>query len=137
MITDYIEYLHNIGHQTNRIRHKGRRVTQLIVYDIEKSKHLIDSGKYEKIAYCTDKKGALRSDSWTDINILHSQAKERTGYPTQKPAELYERMIQASSNQDDIVLDPFCGSGTTLVSANNLSRYYIGIDKNPAGYQNM
>ena len=65
VITDYIEYLHNIGHQTNRIRHKGRRVTQLIVYDIEKSKHLIDSGKYEKIAYCTDKKGALRSDSWT------------------------------------------------------------------------
>ena len=52
-------------------------------------------------------------------------------YPTQKPLKLLERIIMVSSNQGDVVLDPFCGSGTTLVAANNLGRKYIGIDQNP------
>ena len=71
-------------------------------------------------------KGML--DTWADIPSLNNQSKERTGHPTQKPLVLYERMIQASSNEGDIVLDPFCGSGTTLVAAENLGRRWVGID---------
>ena len=65
---------------------------------------------------------------WT---IPFCKKKARTGYPTQKPLALLYRIIKASSNEGDIVLDPFCGSGTTCVAANNLGRYYIGIDQNP------
>ena len=65
-------------------------------------------------------------DIWFDINVPRS--KEVYHYPTQKPIKLYERMIKASSNEGDTVLDPFCGSGTTLVAAKNLGRNFIGID---------
>ncbi len=67
-------------------------------------------------------------DLWDDIGPVGSQAKERTGYPTQKPLALLERIIQASSNPGDVVLDPFCGSGTTLVAAHQLGRQWIGMD---------
>ena len=63
-----------------------------------------------------------------DINPIQSQAKERTGYPTQKPLPLYERMIQASSNPGDMVLDPFCGCATTPVAAERLGRQWVGMD---------
>ena len=66
-------------------------------------------------------KGAKMRDVWKDIQGMAWCAKERTGYPTQKPVALLDRIVQASSNAGDIVLDPFCGSGTTLVSANNLA----------------
>jgi site-specific DNA-methyltransferase (adenine-specific) len=65
---------------------------------------------------------------WTDINPLNSQSKERTGYPTQKPLALLHRIIKASSNEGDIVLDPFCGCATTCVAAQQLGRKWIGID---------
>ena len=65
-----------------------------------------------------------------DIGNLVSCHKERTGYPTQKPLKLLERIIKQASNEGGVVLDPFCGSGTTQVAANNLNRYYIGIDVN-------
>ena len=69
---------------------------------------------------------------WLETGLaLASCAKERLGYPTQKSLKLYERIIKASSNQGDIVLDPFCGSGTTLDAAKRLGRDYIGIDRNP------
>ena len=58
-------------------------------------------------------------------------ARERLGYPTQKPLALLERIIKASSNPDDVVLDPFCGCATTLVAAHNLERKWIGIDISP------
>ena len=58
----------------------------------------------------------------------HSSYRERLGYPTQKPLALLERIIRASSNEDDIIMDPFCGCGTTLVAAENLDRKWIGID---------
>lgn len=61
---------------------------------------------------------------------MNPKAKERTGYPTQKPIELLERIIRISTDEGDCVLDPFCGSGTTLVSAKLLNRDYIGIDIN-------
>ena len=73
-------------------------------------------------------RGKPVEDWWRDIPI--AKGKERTGYPTQKPLKLLERIIKASSNVGDIVLDPFCGSGTTLVAAKGLGRKYIGIDIN-------
>lgn len=67
-------------------------------------------------------------DVITDIPPINSQAKERLGYPTQKPLALLERIIQASSNEGDTVLDPFCGCGTAIVAAHKLKRQWIGID---------
>lgn len=64
----------------------------------------------------------------TDIPPLNSQAKERLGYPTQKPLALLERIIEASSNPGDVVLDPFCGCGTAIAAAQKLGRQWIGID---------
>jgi len=74
-----------------------------------------------------DKKGVPLNDVW-DIPYLNPKARERVGWPTQKPLALVERLISISSNKNDIILDPFCGSGTTLVAAKLLGRNYIGID---------
>jgi site-specific DNA-methyltransferase (adenine-specific) len=65
---------------------------------------------------------------WSDIFPINSQAKERLGYPTQKPVALLERIIRASSNPDDVVFDPFCGCATTIEAAERLGRRWIGID---------
>jgi len=71
--------------------------------------------------------GKVPEDVW-EIPFINSQAKERMGYPTQKPEALLKPIVEASSNKDDIVLDPFCGCGTTLVVAHQLGRKWIGID---------
>lgn len=76
------------------------------------------------------KKGVPLGDVW-DIPFLNPKAKERTGYPTQKPILLLERIIRLVTDKGDLVLDPFCGSGTTLVAAQLLKRRYIGIDISP------
>lgn len=65
---------------------------------------------------------------WTDIPHLRAKSKEHTGYPTQKPIALLERIIRASSKEGEIVLDPFCGCATTLVAADRLKRQWVGID---------
>ncbi len=78
--------------------------------------------------YLSTSKGRRVHDVITDINPLAGQSKERTGYPTQKPTELYKRIVEASSNKDSLVLDPFCGCGTTLVASEALNRHWIGID---------
>ena len=78
--------------------------------------------------YLDESKGALVGDIWTDIDMLQRGSKERTGYPTQKPVALYERIIAASSNEGDVVLDPFAGCATTLVAAEKLNRQWIGCD---------
>lgn len=70
---------------------------------------------------------ARMRDVW-DINAIGRSSKERTGYPTQKPIDLYSRIVEASSNKGDMVLDPFCGCATTLVAAENLGREWVGID---------
>ena len=111
------------GYHTNVI--KG--VTQLIVYDAIKAADKIQEGKYDKIVNSEDSSGAALSD-WWEIPILNPASKERLGYPTQKPLALLERIVLASSNPDDVVLDPFCGSGTTLVAAHKHGRKAIGID---------
>jgi site-specific DNA-methyltransferase (adenine-specific) len=73
-------------------------------------------------------KGVLPNDWWVDIQALNPAAKERLGYPTQKPEHLLERIIKASSKEGDIILDPFCGCGTTVTTAQKLNRNWIGID---------
>ena len=65
---------------------------------------------------------------WTDISPIGAQARERLGYPTQKPEALLERIVSASSNEGDVVLDPFCGCGTAIAAAERLNRRWIGID---------
>ena len=67
-------------------------------------------------------------DDWWQIQPIAPSANERTGYPTQKPIELYKRIVAASSNEETLILDPFCGCGTTLMAAEELNREWIGID---------
>lgn len=78
--------------------------------------------------YLDEHPGTPADDVWVDILPLRSWHKERRGYPTQKPLALYERIIQASSNPGDIVLDPFCGCATTPVAAERLGRQWVGMD---------
>lgn len=79
------------------------------------------------IVFGKEKKGVPLNDVW-DIPFLNPKAKERVGYPTQKPILLLERIIEIASNEDDIVLDPFVGSGTTVVASKLLNRNFIGFD---------
>jgi len=78
--------------------------------------------------YLDEMPGTPLQNIWDDIFPINSQAQERLGYPTQKPEALLERIIKASSNEDDVVLDPFCGCGTTIQVAQRLNRRWIGID---------
>ncbi len=84
-----------------------------------------------------ENKGVLMHDVWDDINFIAPTSKERLGYPTQKPSALLERIIGTSSNKNDIVLDAFCGCGTTLVAAQKLGRKWIGIDISPTACRVM
>ena len=81
--------------------------------------------------YLDEMKGVQLQDIWDDILPTQFTRQENAKYPTQKPIKLLERLISLSTNEKDIVLDPLCGSGTTLVAAHNLGRKWIGIDNNP------
>lgn len=78
--------------------------------------------------YLDEMEGTLVTDFWDDIEHLHGSNQETLGYPTQKPEELLERIIRASTSDGAIVLDPFCGCGTTISAAHRLNRTWIGID---------
>ena len=78
--------------------------------------------------YLDEMPGVPLQDVWTDINPIASQAAERLGCPTQKPLSLLERIIKASTCEDDVVLDPFCGCGTAVHAAEHMGRRWIGID---------
>ena len=80
------------------------------------------------IQYADEMPGVPLQNIWTDIPPVNPQARERLGYPTQKPLALLERIVQASSNEGDVVLDPFCGCGTAIAAAEKLKRQWIGID---------
>ena len=82
--------------------------------------------------FLDDMPGVPVQDVWIDIPPINSQAKERVGYPTQKPLALLNRIIKASSNEGDMVLDPFCGCATACVAAERLHRHWVGIDISPA-----
>lgn len=85
-------------------------------------------GRIRRKSYADELKGMPIQNLWTDIAEINSRAGERLGYPTQKPEVLLERIINASSNEGDVVLDPFCGCGTAVVAAQRLKRRWIGID---------
>ena len=78
--------------------------------------------------YLSELKGKPMDNIWLDVNMINAAANERLGYPTQKPEALLQRIIEASSNPKDMILDPFCGCGTTLAVAKRLGRRFIGID---------
>ena len=93
-------------------------------------------GKLERRSYLKDYLGVSPGNLWTDTGLLlGANSSERTGYPTQKPLALYERIIQASSNEGDLVLDPFCGCATTPIAAERLGRQWIGMDIWDGAYQ--
>lgn len=85
-------------------------------------------GRLRRKSFADELKGMPIQNIWDDIEQLGAHAQERLGYPTQKPEALLERIIKASSNEGDLVLDPFCGCGTTIAVAERLKRKWIGID---------
>jgi DNA modification methylase len=87
--------------------------------------------------YLDESRGIPLQDVWTDIPAINAKARERVGYPTQKPEALLRRIIEASSNPGDLVLDPFCGCGTTLAVADQTQRQWIGIDISPTAVRVM
>ena len=87
--------------------------------------------------YLDEQEGIPVDSIWADIPPIQSHSEERLGYPTQKPLALLDRIIKASSNDNDIVLDAFCGCGTALVAAENLNRQWIGIDVSPTACRVM
>jgi site-specific DNA-methyltransferase (adenine-specific) len=112
-------------------------ITRYWRYSRERMQELIEAGRiiqtkpgtvpqYKR--YLDESIGKTLQDIWDDIPPINSQAKERLGYPTQKPEALLERIIKASSNEGDVVLDPFCGCGTAVTVAEKLHRRWIGID---------
>ena len=81
--------------------------------------------------YLDEQKGTPVDTIWDDIRGIQPQAKERVGYPTQKPLALLDRIVKTSSNEGDMVLDPFCGCATALVAADRLNRQWVGIYLSP------
>ena len=90
-----------------------------------------EGGMPRLIQYPEDLDGVPLQDVWTDIRPIHNLSTERLKYPTQKPLQLLDRIIQASTNKGDLVLDAFCGCGTAVDSAEHLGRRWIGIDISP------
>jgi site-specific DNA-methyltransferase (adenine-specific) len=110
----------------------GWTVSYEKMLELEKQNRLIfpsdHTGRIRVKKYLDEMPGLVVSNLWTDIPPISSQAAERMGYPTQKPLALLERIINASSNPGDMVLDPFCGCGTAIAAAQKLDRKWIGID---------
>ena len=112
-------------------------VTRYWRYSREEMDRLIAEGRVVQTSpgavprykrYLDEMPGVPLQDVWTDIKPIGSRAKERLGYPTQKPQALLERIITSSSNPGDVVLDPFCGCGTAVAAAEKLGRNWMGID---------
>jgi site-specific DNA-methyltransferase (adenine-specific) len=118
------------------LTYEWKGITKVWRWTKEKMQELHDTGRlvytssgmprYKR--YLDEMRGTPVTTIWDDIPFINSQAQERLGYPTQKPLALLERIIQASSNEGDVVLDPFCGCGTAIAAAQKLHRKWIGID---------
>lgn len=111
---------------------KGWRVSREVMEELDAEGRLAfpsrPGGRIARKHYLAEQKGPKLGDVWTDIRPLQRASAERLGYPTQKPEALLERIIEASSKPGDVVLDPFCGCGTTVAAAEKLDRRWIGID---------
>lgn len=112
---------------------KGWRVDQELMKELDADSRLIfparPQGRIRRKNYMREQKGgAPVGDVWTDISPLQGGSEEKLGYPTQKPLALLKRIIEASSNPGDVILDPFCGCGTAVISAQTNDRNWIGID---------
>ncbi len=112
--------------------HNGWSISQDLMkeYDSKGLLHFPKSadGRIRLKIYLDERQGRPLQNLWEDIPPINSQAQERLGYPTQKPIALLERILGASSNEGDVVLDPFCGCGTTVHAAQKMDRRWIGID---------
>ena len=113
------------GWAVSRERMKQMDREGRIYFPSDKSKRL------QRIRFLDELLGETVDTLWDDIPPINSRAQERIGYPTQKPLALLDRIIRASSNEDDMVLDPFCGCATALVAADRLNRQWAGIDLSP------
>lgn len=143
------EYFDNFFHLKNwiiydRIKGRGAKTNfvstreDILWYVKDNKKHSfnkISSSIKKKTGGTIGKKNGnpyrALSNVWSDISPIVPWSKERAPHPTQKPLSLMERVINIYSNEGDLVLDPFCGSGTTLVAAKKLARNYLGVDINP------
>jgi DNA modification methylase len=112
-------------------------ITRYWRYSKERMEELIASGLVVQAKpgsvprqkrYLDESEGVALQDVWTDIGPISSQARERLGYPTQKPEALLERVLRVSSDEEQTILDPFCGCGTAVAVAQRLGRRWIGID---------
>lgn len=121
------------GYNVNVVNGPNKsKIKQLLVYDksvvdkLVKARKL-DPSNYGRVVYI-DRSDTVAPDVWTDIQFVHSQAIERTDYATQKPERLLSRILEVSSEPNDLVADFFCGSGTTMAVAEKLGRKWIGCD---------
>jgi len=114
---------------------KGWRVSYDVMADLDADGRLAfpadPAGRIARKHYLQEQDWPTVGDVWTDINPIQAASAERVGYPTQKPEALLERIIQCASRPGDVVLDPFCGCGTTLAVAHKTQRRWIGIDISP------
>jgi site-specific DNA-methyltransferase (adenine-specific) len=110
------------GWAVSRERMEQMDVEGRIYFPTDKNKRL------QRKRFLDELEGETVDTLWDDISPINSQAQERLGYPTQKPLALLERIIAASSNEGDVVLDPFCGCGTAVHAAQKLGRQWLGID---------
>lgn len=106
--------------------HQQGRIVQSKPGAVPRQKRYLDEGK-----------GTPVGTVWDDISPVHGSNVERTNYPTQKPLKLLDRILQLSSNKDDIILDAFCGCGTAITSAELLGRQWIGMDISPTACRVM
>ena len=111
--------------------------TSLEALDNDRRLHWSDKGIPSRKMYAEDLKGKPLNTVWTDLPRLVSSSKEAMGYPTQKPLALLERIIGTFTTKDSVVLDPFCGCGTTIHAAQKLGRSWIGMDISPVAVDLM
>ncbi|GBC92132.1 DNA adenine methyltransferase YhdJ [bacterium HR15] len=131
-VRDYLQERKQKGWNSNTIMSGGKRVRQLLVYDKSAFAEAVASGRikpdeWDKIVYA-EQRTVYAPDVW-EIPFINPVAKERIGYPTQKPEALIERIIQASTKEGDVVADFFCGGGTTPAVAQRLGRRWIACDQ--------
>ena len=132
-----LDSLINPNHNRPNLTYEFLGVTRVWRWTKERMRRAYDSGVVVQTGpgrvpqlkrYLDEQRGRPLGDVWTDIPPINSRAQERLGYPTQKPEALMDRLIGMSSNEGDTILDPFCGCGTTIASAQRLNRRWIGID---------